>query len=181
MDFWVRDIDDAPQHSGRRFIPYTHVLISREQYWTTNRVQWLPVAISLPCISYDWKGCNLHLEHLSFPRYQCYLRRTYLIHSVFLWGPTLNLDHFLAGWPNSLALSVATWIPRAIADRTRPSSIASRPAIVQPAGATIIVRLRNKDRNSFRTCYSIFELRRMRTTMQDHSSCTLQRCQIFNG
>ena len=44
--------------------------------------------------------------------------------------------HDIDCFPNSLARSVATWIARAIVDRILPSSIASRPAIVQPPGAT---------------------------------------------
>lgn len=129
------------------------------------------------CSSFHKKRMqSLSGTSLSFYSYLC---RTYLIH-LFVFSNSTNLDHFLGGWPNSLALSVAIWIPRAIADRTRPSSIANRPAIVQPAGAIILVRLRNENSNPSRTCYRIFELRRMRTTMQDHSSCTLYRCQIFN-
>jgi hypothetical protein len=43
--------------------------------------------------------------------------------------------YFLPGWPSSDARSVATWIARAIVERTRPSSSARRPAIVHPPGA----------------------------------------------
>lgn len=58
-------------------------------------------------------------------------------------------NYFFASWPSPEALHcqrvpasngnthwlVATWIARAIVDRTRPSSSVSKPAIVHPPGA----------------------------------------------
>lgn len=44
-------------------------------------------------------------------------------------------NYLFAGWPSSLARSVATWMALAMVDRTLPSSMASRPAIVHPPGA----------------------------------------------
>lgn len=45
-----------------------------------------------------------------------------------------HYNHFLA-CPKPEACDVATWIVRAIVERTFPSSRARRPAIVQPPGA----------------------------------------------
>ena len=50
---------------------------------------------------------------------------------------TMDTSNHLAGWPNSLARSVATWIARAIVDRVLPSSNVRRPAIVHPPGADV--------------------------------------------
>ena len=62
---------------------------------------------------------------------------TYVLNLQFI------LFYFFGGCPNSLARSVAICIPLAMVDRTRPSSNANNPAIVQPPGA--LKRLRQKN------------------------------------
>ena len=87
---------------------------------------------------------------------------------------------FVVGWPSWLARSVATWILRAIVDRTRPSSRAKIPAMVDPPGASyckmnyFFLDLILDEREE-RTADCIFNLCRVDVSLQYHSSRTLER------
>lgn len=110
--------------------------------------------VQLACVrpqSEEQDRCSTRKHHPSPWRCPCSLSRVpnekggdipsyisgyILLYMTTQYMPFSRCTYFLAGWPSSLALSVATWMARAMVDRTRPSSMASKPAIVHPPGAT---------------------------------------------
>lgn len=67
----------------------------------------------------------------------------------------------------------ATWIARAMVERTRPSSMVSRPAIVHPPGAVPVSA--GLDNQSL-TRNTVLELGRVQPGLQRHPSGSLHRC-----
>ena len=88
---------------------------------------------------------------------------------------SLRTYTFLAGWPSTLARSVATCMARAIVERTLPSSRVSNPAIVQPPGALMGSVNARVEISKPLTGDSIFYLSWMGPELQDHSGRTLHR------
>lgn len=84
--------------------------------------------------------------------------------------PARDLRHCLVSLVSATTYwFVATWIARAIVERTRPSSIVSRPAMVQPPGAAVVshcsLTLPTSDR--------VLELRGVKATEEGHSASAL--------
>lgn len=65
----------------------------------------------------------------------------------------------------------ATWIARAIVERTLPSSSVSRPAIVHPPGAAVSYETRKA-----LTRDAVLQLSGVESSVESHAACTLDGC-----
>lgn len=95
-------------------------------------------------------------------------------------GPS---PHYAPFTPRHTHWLDATWIARAIVDRTRPSSSVRRPAIVHPPGAHRQYRTFGSvhDHDLTLTRYAVLQLRGVESSVQRHATGALDSLHVSHG